>query len=232
MKSFLPRLLLVTFFAIIFFFIPRLTGSVFASSLILNPPFASVPEGKDLSIDFVIKGNDEVVAGVDAVASYDTNLLRVKQIKEGSFFSDYPVKKFDSGKIIIRALAPATGVKISGDIILATVNFEILDSGQTSVILDFQKDSTTDSNIPLLSNTSDTLNEVQSGSYNVVATPENIKLAKARKAKGGIPLWPFFIILLLISGAGIWYYLKNRKPPKEDVFIPEEFPLDRPPKLE
>lgn len=232
MIKFLPKTILC-FFSL--FFLAIIVGKfspTLASSMLLNPPFSNVGEGKDLSIDVVIKGNEETVDGVDVVASYDVNFLKVKEIKNGSFFSNYPVKKSDNGKIRISALAPTSGVKIIGDIVIATIKFEILDSGQTSVTLSFQKDSTIDSNIPTHTTTVDSLTEVQSGSYSVIATAENVQLAKAKKAKKSLPLWPFFIILLLIIGGGVWYYLKKRKAPKENIFIPEEFPLDRPPKLD
>ena len=115
---------------------------------------------------------------------------------------------------------------------MATIIFEILDSGSTNVTLNFQKDGTNESNVPLHGTAADSLLEVKNGSYIVAATAENIQIAKAKKAKGIVPLLPFFIIILIIIGGGAWYYWKHRKPPKEDVFIPEEFPLDRPPKLD
>ncbi len=232
MKNLLLKTILISIFlCLAVLIIPKITP-VFASSLILNPPFGNINAGKNLSIDVVLKGNDEIVDGVDASISYDVNFLKVKEIKTGNFFNNYPVKKDNSGKITITALAPKDGVKIIGNIVVATITFEVLDSGQTDVIINYQKDATIDSNVPVHGTAVDSLTEVKSGSYTVTATPENIQLAKAKKFKGSVPLWPFFIIILLIIAGGVWYYLKHRKPPREDVFIPEEFPLDRPPKLE
>lgn len=232
MKNLLPKaLFIICFLCVSVFVLPKITP-VFASSLILNPPFGNVDPGKNLSVDVVLKGNEEIVDGVDASISYDVNFLKVKEIKTGNFFNTYPLKKDENGKITITALAPKDGVKIIGDIVVATVTFEVLDSGQTDVTLNFQKDATTDSNVPVHGTAVDSLTEVKSGSYTVTATPENIQLAKAKQANKAIPLWPFFIIILLLIAGGVWYYLKHRKPPREDVFIPEEFPLDRPPKLD
>lgn len=232
MKNLLPKTILIfSFLCTAVLIVPKI-APVFASSLVLNPPFGNVDSGKNLSVDVVLKGNEEIVDGVDASITYDVNFLKVHEIKSGNFFNNYPVKKNDNGKITITALAPKDGVKIIGNIVVATITFEVLDSGQTDVTLNFQKDATTDSNVPVHGTAVDSLTEVKSGSYTVTATPENIQVARAKKAKSAVPLWPFFIIILFIIGGGVWYYFKHRKPPKEDVFIPEEFPLDRPPKLE
>lgn len=231
MTKLLPKIIIVLLlFGVFSFGLPKV-NSVFASSLILNPPFGNVDAGKDLSLDVVLKGEEEVIDGVDVVVSYDVNLLRVKEIKDGKFFGSYPLKKDDNGKIRITALAPKDGVKIFGDIVVVTLNFEILDSGSTKINLEFTEGDTKESNAPVHGTTLDSLKEVKSGSYNVTATVENIKLAKAKKASSFPALVLTFILILGLIGAGIWYYLKKRKPPKEAVFIPEEFPLDRPPKV-
>lgn len=231
MNKLLTKLSIIILLIGVFSFVLPKTNSIFASSLILNPPFGDVEAGKDLSLDVVLKGEEEVIDGVDIVASYDVNFLRVKEIKEGKFFGSYPLKKNDNGKIRITALAPKDGVKIFGDIVIVTLNFEILDSGSTKVNLEFTEGSTKESNAPIHGTTLDSLKEVKSGSYDVVATEENLRLARARKASSFPALLITFIVILCLIGAGIWYYLKKRKPPKEDVFIPEEFPLDRPPKV-
>lgn len=220
----------------VFFFSMTVLTLVFsrgvaASTLLLNPPFSNVKQGDDLKLDVVLNGQDEMVDGVDAVLTYDVNVLSVKSIKEGAFFAAYPAKKDDGGQIRITALAPKEGVKIFGDIVVASIDFEVLDTSQTKVDIVYEKDSTKDSNAPLHGSANDSLTSVTGGSYSVVATPERIKKAQAKKASS--TNWPLiiFVILLILGAIGAWYYLKNRKK-KEDVFVPEPFPLDKPPKVE
>jgi len=232
MKTLLLKSFSITcLFVLVVFGLPKLSP-IFASSLLLNPPYGSIEAGKDLNVDVVLKGNDEVVDGVDVSISYDADVLKVKEIKNGGFFNNYPTKTYENGKILVTALAPKDGVKISGDIVVASIDFEILDSGSTNLTLNFQKDSTKDSNVTVHNTAADSLLEVKNGSYTVVATAENLQAARVKKAQKFLPLLPFFLLILMLIGGGVWYYMKHRKPPKEDVFIPEEFPLDRPPKLE
>jgi uncharacterized membrane protein len=202
---------------------------VLASKLFLNPPFGSVDSGKDLKVDIVVNGDSELVDGVDAVIKYDSSVLSVKEIKEGSFFGKYPLKKDTNGTIRITALGAKDGVKLYGDIVVASLTFDVLDSGQTKINFDFTKDSTRDSNVAAHGSPADLLTEVSGGSYSVTATQEEVQKAAAKKSKGSpSPLLIFIIILLIIAG-GVYYYIKKRKP-KEDVYVPEPFPMDEPPK--
>lgn len=224
----MKRLILLALISFIFFAIVPVFSKVTASYLILNPPFGDVAEGKDLSVDVVLHGEEEIVDGVDIVLSYNVSHLEVKSIKEGPFFSKYPLKKSDGGKIKITALAAKEGVKIIGDIVIASIEFTVIDTGQANLKFEYTKDATNDSNVPAHGTGADTLRSASGGDYSVKATPERIRETRAKRNKGGLSPLPFFIIFLILAGVGVWYYLKKRKP-KEDVFKPEPFPLDRPP---
>ena len=207
-------------------------SNTFAASIVLNPPFGDVAEGKDLEVRVVVKGQDELVDGVDANIAYDVNFLKVKEMKKGEFFSNYPTFKDDNGQVKITALAPKEGVKIFGDITVATLIFEVQDSGETKLTVAFEEGATSESNIAEHGTAKDLLEEVTSGSYKVTATPEKLQAARARRAKqsGLIPIL-IFIVLVIIVGVGIWYYSKKRKP-NEEYFVPEAFPMDEVPKTE
>lgn len=223
----------ITFLSFFLFaaFIASSFSPVLASSLLLNPPFGNVEEGDDLVVDVVLKAQNELVDGVDALLTFDVNVLRVKEVKNGAFFPEYPIKDAKDGQLKITALSPKEGLLVPNEVVVVTVVFEILDTGDTKVNLSFEEGSTIDSNVSLHASAQDSLAEVKNGSYSVVATPERVQEAKKKKAQGGLDPLPFFLIILVIGAVGAWYYLKNRKP-KEDVFIPEPFPLDRPPKVE
>lgn len=226
----LSKIPLFCFLMTLFFSLP-VFSPVIASSLILNPPFGNVEEGKDLSLDIVLKAKNELVDGVDVTLTFDVNLLKVKEIKNGAFFSEYPVKKEDSGQLRITALSPKEGLLVPDEVVVASVVFEILDTGETKVNLSFVSGSTTDTNVTLHTTATDSLTEVKNGNYSVVATPEKVEQAKQKKARTGLDPLPFFLLIIILGGVGVWYYLKNRKT-KEEVFVPEPFPLDRPPKVE
>lgn len=205
-------------------------SKVEAASLLVNPPFGDVKAGEDLKIDVVLKGQDELIDGVDANIAYDTNFLKVKEMKKGDFFGEYPTFKDDSGQVKITALAPSDGVKIFGDIVVANLVFEVLDSGNTTVKVAYEEGATSESNVPMHGSASDLLTEVNEGNYKVEASAEKLQEARLKKARqsGLIPVL-IFIVLIIIVGFGIWYYRRKKKP-QEDYFVPEEFPMDEVPK--
>ena len=227
--KFLSKIIALKLAGIAFLMSPILSP-VLASSLLLNPPFGNVDEGKDLSIDVVLKATGEVVDGVDILLTFDTKILKVKEIKKGTTFSNYPKEVVDGGQLKMSAISPKEGLVISKEAVIFTVVFEIMDTGDTRVDLSFAKDATTDSNVVLHGSSKDSLTEVKNGSYSVVATPEKVQQNRKKNQKGLNPL-PFFLLIIIIGAVVVWYKLKNRKT-KEDVFIPEPFPLDRPPKVE
>ena len=207
------------------------TSLVFASTLLLNPPFGTIDQNHDLKVDVVVNGQNETIDGVDVVLDYDTSMLSVKQLTQGKFFGQYPLLKDDKGKIKIVALGPTDGVKIFGDIVVASVDFDVIDSGQAKLSFEYSSGSTNLSNVPTHLTSTDTLTGVTGGTYSVTASPQKLQQLAAKK----VPLPPspllLFLLIVVLIGVGIWYYLKKRKP-KENVFKPEPFPLDKPPKLE
>ena len=225
----LAKTILSALLGLVFLSLP-IFSPVLASSLMLNPPFGNVEQGKDLSIDVVLKASGEVVDGVDVMLTFDPKILKVKEIKKGTIFSNYPKEVVDGGQLRMSALSPTEGLLIANAVVVFTVLFEIQDTGDTRVDISFEGGSTTDSNVVLHSNSKDSLTEVKSGSYSVTASPEKIEAAK-RKASQGLGPLPFFLLIVIVGAGVVWYVLKKRKP-KEDVFIPEPFPLDRPPKIE
>jgi hypothetical protein len=231
MKKPLIKLTILTVFLGVFLAVAAFS-QISAATIIVNPPFGDVEQGDDLKVDVVVQGSDELIDGVDANIAYDTAYLRVKEMKEGEFFSQYPTLKDDNGQVKITALGPKEGVKIFGDIVIASLVFEIMDSGDTKLTVAFEEGATSESNVAEHASGNDLLTAVTSGNYTVTATPERLQEARARRAKqsGIIPIL-IFIILVVIIGVGIWYYRKKRKP-KEDYFVPEAFPMDEVPKSE
>lgn len=224
------KLLLIASFLVSSFILLGFHNRISAATLVVNPPFGDVEAGKDLTIDVVVQGQDELVDGVDANIAYDVNFLKVKEMKKGSFFSNYPTLKDDNGQVKITALGPKEGVKIFGDITVATLVFEVLDSGDTKLTVAFEEGASSESNVAEHATARDLLTAVTDGSYKVVATEEKLQAARAKRAQqsGLIPVL-IFVVLLIIVGVGIWYYRKKRKP-KDEYFVPEAFPMDEVPK--
>ncbi len=224
------KIIFLPLLGLIFLSIPILS-LVQASSLVLNPPFGNVEEGKDLVVDVVLQANGEVVDGVDIVLTFETKTLKVKEVKKGTFFSNYPKEVVDGGQLKVSAISPAEGLLITNEVVVLTAIFEVINTGGTRVDLSFTSGSTTDSNVVLHTSSKDSLTEVKNGNYSVTASPEKIEAARKQAASKPINPLPIFLLIVIALALGAWYVLKNRKP-KEDVFIPEPFPLDRPPKVQ
>ncbi|HSX58030.1 MAG TPA: cohesin domain-containing protein [Candidatus Saccharimonadales bacterium] len=210
---------------------PKLSG-VFAATMLLDPATATVEEGKDLTVSVVVSADNELVDGVDANIAYDSNYLKIKEMKKGSEFKDYPVFKDNNGQVQITALAPTNDGKVLvGNTTIATVTFEILDTGVTKLTIAYKEGATSESNVTAHASAKDLLTSVGGGTYTVNASPDNLRAAQAKKAsRSFIPILIFILILILV-GVLIWYYRKKRKK-EEDYFVPEAFPMDEVPKTE
>lgn len=234
MKNHSSKLILISGIFLILFVLAGFISSVKAATLLLNPTYGNVKAGDNLKVDVVIKaeGENQIIDGVDANIAYDVDVLKVKELKQGRFFSTYPIFKEESGQVKITALAPKEGVRIFGEIIIASLEFEVYDNSETKLELVYRQGATGDSNVAEHGSARDILSGVTNGSYKVEATDERLQQTRLRKARqsGLVPVI-IFIILIIIVGIGIWYYRKKRKP-KEDYFVPEAFPMDELPKTE
>lgn len=202
-----------------------------AATMILDPAFGNVEAGKDLTVKVIVQGSNEQIDGVDANIAYDVDFLKVKEMKKGSAFSDYPTFKDINGQVQITAIAGKDGQSLSGEIVIAELIFEIQDSGSTKLTVAFQEGATSESNVSGHANGKDLLTTVAGGSYTVNATEEKLRAAQAKKAGRSIVPFIIFIIVLILIALGIWYYRKKRKK-EEDYFVPEAFPMDEVPKSE
>ncbi len=221
-------IILVTFLGLAF--LPKI-ASVSASTMLIDPAFGTIEAGKDLSVKVIVQGTGEQIDGVDANIAYDVNVLKVKEIKKGTVFSDYPTLKDNNGQVQITALAGKDGKALSGEIVLAELKFEIIDSGATKLTVAYEDGATSESNVAVHGTGKDSLTQVAGGSYTVNATAEKLRAAQARKAgRSFVPILIFIIVLILI-GVGIWYYRRKKKK-EEEYFVPEAFPLDEVPKSE
>lgn len=200
-----------------------------AASLSFSPDSADVKAGNDLVVKIILDADaGQLIDGADAIVKYDPNKLKTKEIKAGTAFANI-VTKERKGRLQLSGLASTKGTLFTVPDTLATVSFEVLESGKTGLSFDFTEGSTVDSNVVLHGELRDVLVSVSSGQYTVQATSKNQFFSMFRRL---LPVF-FIIFIFLVVAVGVIWYLKTRKKPEGDVFYPSPVPLDQtPPDIE
>ncbi len=141
------------------------------ASVVANPvgtanlSFQSEPQvvvGKTLEVSINLT-TSEPTDGTDVIVKYDPALLQAQTVTPGTIYDAYPAQKIDSktGTITLSAIATgATG--FSGNGAFAKVTFKALKAGSTTLSLDYQDGSTTESNVMSTDTGKDILNKVDS----------------------------------------------------------------------
>jgi hypothetical protein len=109
------------------------------ASLSLAPQNQMVKEGETFLVTVNINTGDYNVDTVDVVLTFDPQILSVEEISQGLFFANYPIKKWEEGKVIITATiepeqSQIGGIKGEGP--FATITFKALTDGVAQVNFD------------------------------------------------------------------------------------------------
>lgn len=171
MRKFILKNCLVIFLALFSFAEP-----VFAqqATLALSPSSGTFNKGCPFSLQVILNTGGAQTDGTDAILLYDPTRFSAQSVVSGSIYPDYPGNNIDdtAGKITISGLASVT-TPFSGQGVLATVNFKVVDGAPTGVSqikFDFDpndKSKTTDSNVVERGTVQDILNSVVDGNYTV-----------------------------------------------------------------
>lgn len=92
------------------------------SSLYFQTDKKTYQQGEAFNLVVYVQAKGEVVDGVEFVLNYDPKLVKVGQLKTGSFFSLYPQKKVDSQKGQVRLIAlqkPNENKKLNQEIVIS-----------------------------------------------------------------------------------------------------------------
>jgi hypothetical protein len=120
--------------------------------LSLSPTVKEVKEGVNFTVTVSVDTANQSVSGVDAIVKYDSSLLEVVSVSEGTFFPTITTINTTLGKVEIYGVADSASPK-SGTGTLAIITFRGKDTGTATVSFSCQQGITTDSNI---NSTSDT----------------------------------------------------------------------------
>lgn len=126
--------------------------------------------GDVIPVSVVIDTAGRLINGVDLIIRFDPKILDAtdKDIIKGSLFDDYPMASVDSAKglILISGISNAQkGIKVSGQFI--AINLKAKAPGKTSLAIDFEKGTTTHSNLVEQSTISNILEKVDNLEINI-----------------------------------------------------------------
>lgn len=129
----------------------------------LNVSKTSLQVAETVPVLVMVDTADHQLAGVDLIVRYDPKFLEVtsEDIVKGKIFDDYPAVSVDSDKGLITVSGIASlQNNFKGTGLFATLNLKAKAAGKASVTIDFQKGSTTDSNLVEASSSQDVLERV------------------------------------------------------------------------
>ncbi|MDD3679317.1 MAG: cohesin domain-containing protein [Candidatus Shapirobacteria bacterium] len=167
--------------------------------LSLSPTVKEVATGVNFNVVVSVDTGGQLSSGVDAIVQYNSSLLEVVSVSEGTFFPTITTLTTTLGKVEIYGVAN-TGSPKSGTGTLATITFRGKAAGTATVNFVCQQGSTTDSNI---NSTSDSdiiicANNVNA-SYVVTGTTVTPTIATGQD----LPQTGFLEPTALIIGGGI-----------------------------
>lgn len=137
--------------------IAPLTGA----KIVLVSPKTTYNKGETVPVTVRLTTGGRNTSGVDVILRFDPKILEASAsgIKRGNIYQEYPVASLDPQGVV-----SVSGISVNKDFsgvgVFANVIFTAKASGQTSVKVDFQKDSTTDSNVVETGTTKDILDQV------------------------------------------------------------------------
>lgn len=195
----------VAFFLLSFLLLINPSASLAQTSsphLSLTPTVKEVNTGINFNVTVSVDTGGQQVSGVDAVVQYDSSLLEVVSVSEGTFFPTITTITTTLGKVEIYGVAD-TGSPKTGTGTLATITFKGKAPGTAAVSFVCQSGSTSDSNV---NSTSDTDVIVCTSNVNAsyVITGQSTTTTPAATASAeSLPQTGFLEPTVLMIGGGI-----------------------------
>ncbi len=123
--------------------------------------------GESLDVDIVLSTGNRQTIGTDVILHFDPKMLEVltatgsaSPVRAGSLYQDYPANQLEpSGRISFSGTSLSQA--FAGRGVLGSVTFKAVRSGTTTVKIDYQSGSSTDSNVTESNTARDILISVQ-----------------------------------------------------------------------
>lgn len=131
----------------LFFYAAPVWGGVFAATLKFDPTTISTNADETFKLDVVVDAENKQILGVDALIEFNADILEVESITDGDFL-EIGIKEFTQpGKIYIAGVVSSPGESVTGEGVLATVQFRAKTGGSATITYTCEPDETNESNI-------------------------------------------------------------------------------------
>jgi len=167
--------------------------------------------GETFDVEVLVDTGGQAIDGVDAIISYDQDLLEAVSVTAGSFLATTTNSLATAGKIKIYGVAESGSPK-TGTGTLATITLRAKSAGEATLTFDCQSGVTTDSNInkgseDIIVCTSNgtgvyTLGGESTSSASVSVTPSPTAAVVSSTASADLPATGAFTNTLILLGVG------------------------------
>lgn len=134
-----------------------------AGKISLITPKTNYQVAEEVPVSVMIDTGSHTIDGVDLIVRFDPKILEATSggLIKGTIMSEYPLMSLDAqaGLIAISGIS-SLGNSFSGTGQFATLNLRAKAPGTTSLTIDFNKGSTTDSNLVVTATSEDILGSV------------------------------------------------------------------------
>lgn len=139
------------------------TAGQSAARISLTTPKQNFQVGEAVPVLVTINSGSKAISGVDFIVQYDPETLEItdKDLKAGSALDEYPFRSVDpeQGLVSISGIS-SLGNAFSGIGEFATLNFRAKGTGQTTLLISFEKNTTVASNLVDANSSQNILEEV------------------------------------------------------------------------
>ncbi|MBI2196781.1 hypothetical protein HYU45_04205 [Candidatus Daviesbacteria bacterium] len=129
----------------------------------LTAPQQSFQVGDLIPVSVILDSGLKTISGVDLIVRYDPEILEITKagLSKGNILDEYPLMSVDSGSGLVSISGISSlGGGFAGKGEFATLNFKAKQTANTSLTINFEKDTTTASNLVEANTSKNILEEV------------------------------------------------------------------------
>lgn len=134
------------------------------AEIILVSPKKEYKVGDNIPVSVRVSTGGHPSDGTDLILRYDPTLVEatISALRRGRIYPEYPVTEVDSKSGVIRmsGIASTSVGGFNGVGVFATLNLKAKQAGKTTLMVDFKKGETTDTNVVEAKTATDLLEEV------------------------------------------------------------------------
>jgi hypothetical protein len=135
------------FFILGFFLIIPLFNFSLAATLQFDPTTVNTQADQTFEVKINVDAGSDQITSIDAYVLYDSNVLELSSVNDGTFFNTVSKDISQSGKAYIAGMVDDPATSKTGSGTLATIVFRAKSNGSATLTFNCTQGLTTDSNI-------------------------------------------------------------------------------------